>query len=205
MPATRDGHRIAQVVESNMTFRLRGLTVPHHKERLTTLPPGGETGTRQAHPKRSLVRKGLLAIPIFGLLITIIIYTSASLWRSSPKERMGYLATLTILVILGLLAKRFPVIDRASVAVIRTLVLVFLYDVVVAVTFLVYRWLSTLVIINLHLWFQIILLLAWGLILAGALVLIATESGRKRMFKLLRAIGNFAPLGTFWRTSLSCM
>jgi hypothetical protein len=168
--------------------------MPHHKERLTTLPPGLETGTRQAHPKRSQVRKSFLAIPIFGLPITIIIYTSASLWRSSPKERMGYLATFTILVILGLVAKHFPVIDRASVAVIRTLIWLFLYDVVVALTFLVFRWLSTLVIINLHLRFQIIVLFAWGLILAGALVLIATESGRKRMFELLRAIGNYAPL-----------
>jgi len=42
--------------------------------------------------------------------------------------------------------------------------------------------------------FQIAALVAWGPILAWALLLIATVANRKRMFERLRKIGSFTPV-----------
>lgn len=149
-----------------------------------------ENWDKKGAPQKSWTWKGMLlpeAIVAAGM--TTCIYGVAALWRASRKERIGALIFITIIVAFGVLGRNFPAvdhaIDRTTLAVIRISLLILFYDAAFMVPIMAFRWLSMLFIFNLRLRFQIIVLVAWGLILSGALVLIATRSGRKRMFELL--------------------
>lgn len=152
-------------------------------------------GAKKSTPQKSWTWKRiLLSVTIFATSTTIIVGVVASFWGDSPKERIGFLIFMTIIFAVVLLSRRFPAIDRAIPVFFETFLRFFVYVLVSTAPYLIFGWLSRVVILKMHLWFQAIVLLAWGLILGGALILIFTKSGRKRMFEKLREIGSFAPV-----------
>jgi hypothetical protein len=139
----------------------------------------------------------LSTVAVFAVSLASIIYVVAFFWRASPKELLGLLICAMIIVAFGLLGRRFPAFHRAFDRVISAgldkCIRVLASSLALSAPIVFFRWLPT-IIFRVQPWVQVIGMLAWGLILAFALALIATNVRRKHMFEMLRRVGSFAPV-----------
>lgn len=128
-------------------------------------------------------------IPV-GLIITIPL---GLLLGMEPKGILGLFLFMVGAVGLGLLSVRFKIVDRS---IKRGFALYFRFSVWIVIALgpmILFYKLSQFVLAKLSDVFQIILFVAWGSVLAGALMLITVESWRESLFDALRKFGRFTP------------
>jgi metallo-beta-lactamase superfamily protein len=133
---------------------------------------------------------------IAGLLVILIILsiTVVGILRMTGKELVGFVVFLAVMVGLGALSVRFATVNRAIPVVFAGLIWFFLWIFITLAPISIFLKLSQFILFKRSLRFQVATLLAWGLILFLAVLLIATKRYRTRLFQLLRDVGSLAPV-----------
>lgn len=139
--------------------------------------------------KRWVATLLLVAVLWIGMLLLV-----SFLIKAQRPDVIGFGVFLFVILGLGLLSARSEKVDRTLKAAFRAYV-AFLLKVLAAVgPVVVFHALSTHLVERLSLPFQVLILVVWGCLLAGALLLIAHPSPRQQLFELLERLGAFAPV-----------
>jgi hypothetical protein len=111
-----------------------------------------------------------------------------------PGKRLGFSIFMAIIIGLGIIKARYRSVDRAVKKVFAGYFLFLFWVMVTIGPLALFHQLSRFVLAQLSLAPQIIVFVAWGLILTFALGLIATEQRRNHLFEKLRKTGLLAPV-----------
>jgi len=112
----------------------------------------------------------------------------------SPTKLLAIVIFSAIMFVVGVLCLRFEIVDRGVQRFFSAWLWFCLWGFVSLVPLTLFRLLSEYILTNFSLPFQIVAFAAWGLLLAGTLLLIATESNRDRLFEVLQKVGGLAPV-----------
>jgi hypothetical protein len=139
--------------------------------------------------------KGVLtALAILVLLGAAAGVVAILFFDVSPTKVLALVAFVTIAIALGVLSAYFKIVDLGISKFFDLWLRFLLWAFVTLIPLAVFRFVSVYILANFSLPFQILAFVAWGLLLAYALLLIATESSRDRLFGMLQAIGGLAPV-----------
>jgi hypothetical protein len=147
-----------------------------------------------ASPQAPLTWKRMVGI-FAAFIPTTAIITLAIGWLAgeTPRTMLGYFVFIMMLLGLGVLGARFKIVgDIAKKGFVLSLRILWWVLITLGPLSLFY-WLSKFVLVGLTGVFQVIVFVAWGLLLAGALTLIIAASWRERLFNALRNVGRFTP------------
>jgi hypothetical protein len=128
-------------------------------------------------------------IPTFAIMAGVM----GGLLGQTPRERIGFFLFMMVLAALGVLSARFKMVERLVKTAFGLTIFVLGWILITLGPLSLFFLLSKFVLVRLTGVFQVIVFVAWGLLLAGALTLITTESWRERLFHALRKVGRFTP------------
>ena len=133
---------------------------------------------------------------IAGLIIflIIIVVLLASFVNAEPEKLLGYAVFIVVLAALGILSNRFPIVGRILEKGFASYLLFLGVMIITLGPLVLFNWLSQFILSRFTLGFQLVVFVVWGLLLALAVVFIATERNRERLFNRLQKIGHFAPV-----------
>lgn len=153
------------------------------------------SGTSTAPGAKRLDWKHLLQ---FSAMLLLIGGTAALLaflfFDVSLTKLLAIVIFSAIMFVVVLLCLRFEIVDRGVQKFFNVWLWFCIWAVVSLAPLTAFRFLSEYVLTNFSLPFQIVAFAAWGLLLAGTLLLIATESNRDRLFEVLQNVGGLAPV-----------
>ena len=112
----------------------------------------------------------------------------------SPTKVLAFAVFSAIMIVLGVLIARFKIVEFGILKFLDVCLRFFFWAFVTLAPLALFHFLSEYILANFSTPFQILAFVAWGLLLAYTLRLIATESSRDRLFDVLQGIGGLAPV-----------
>ncbi len=131
---------------------------------------------------------------IFVVFVAAIAALAAVVLGGSLGARLGFAALVVIIAIGGAVGAIFPAVDRATRALLEFWINTGLCLLITTLPIALFHALSRWMLDRLPLSYQVAVLVAWGLLLSGAIWLIGTAENRIRLYRTLGRIGALAPL-----------
>lgn len=138
-------------------------------------------------------RKEILAITAFVLLAAGIAGMISYFSGESLLKAIGAFVFVFLLMLVGILKAKYKRVDRAIEIAFGKYFQVTFWLLVTLAPITFFFWLSRFILDKSSFAFQLIVLIAWGFVLATILSFIATDAKRKKLYAFLEKVGGFAP------------
>lgn len=127
-------------------------------------------------------------------LILLVVFTVYLLWDYTLGDYLRSAALLAVALLLVLLGYYFPRVGRTLMFLAGAYLLFVYWMILTLGPMILFVLLSQFILQNVAVRFQIVVFVAWAILLGWAVLLIATERKRERLFNRLKRIGAFAPV-----------
>ena len=139
---------------------------------------------------RRLLRLSVMLVVIGGVVALLALL----FFDASPTKLLAIVILSATIFVVAILCLRFEIVDRGVQKFFSAWLWFCVWAFVSLVPLTVFRFLSEYILTNFSLPFQIAAFTGWGLLLAGTLLLIATERNRDRLFEVLQKVGGLTPV-----------